>query len=176
MLFRSNVTPVNDPPVSTDDTVATNEDTTYFFNVSDFGTYSDIENDPLAKVKVTSVPSMGTLEYYNGTTWTSALYAELTPAQLTGTEQTSRLRFSPPEDAFGSPFTAFGFQVSDGTDYSTSTYMVTINVNPVNDAPVATGSAVLAGIFKNDTAGPGATVNALFSGNFIDPQIGRAHV
>jgi hypothetical protein len=164
-----NVTPVNDPPISTNDSVTSNEDAVYYFNVSDFGTYSDIENNPLAKVQITTLPSLGTLEYNNGTSWVSALNAEITPDLLTGTSATSKLRYTPPANAFGSPFTGFGFKVSDGTDYSLSSYTVTINITPVNDAPVASGSASLASVFKNDTSPPWATVSSLFSGNFSDP-------
>ncbi|MFM8396231.1 MAG: hypothetical protein ACKOAH_00260, partial [Pirellula sp.] len=164
-----NVTPVNDPPISTDDTVSSNEDALYYFNASDFGTYSDVENDTLAKVQITSLPSLGTLEYNNGTTWVSALNAEITPNLLTGDPADSKLRYTPPANAFGSPFTAFGFKVSDGALYSLSSYTVTINIAPVNDAPVATGSALLASVFKNNTSPPWATVSSLFSGTFSDP-------
>ncbi|MFN6137791.1 MAG: Calx-beta domain-containing protein, partial [Planctomycetota bacterium] len=166
------VTPVNDPPISTNDSVTSKEDAVYYFNVSDFGTYSDIENNQATvpnMIKITSLPSLGILEYNNGTSWVSALNAEITPNLLTGSSATSKLRYTPPANAFGSPFTGFGFKVSDGTDYSLSSYTVTINIAPVNDAPVASGSASLASVFKNDTSPPWATVSSLFSGNFSDP-------
>jgi hypothetical protein len=76
----------------------------------------------------------------------------------------------PPANAFGSPFTQFGFKVSDGSAYSLDSYTVTINIAPVNDAPEATGSALLASVFKNDTNPAWATVSSLFSGNFSDPR------
>ena len=56
--------------------------------------------------------------------------------------------------------------ISDGV--ATTHATVNINVTPVNDAPGATGSATLAAI-NEDTASPsGATVSALFGGNFSD--------
>jgi hypothetical protein len=45
---------------------------------------------------------------------------------------------------------------------------VTITITPVNDAPVATGSATLAAINEDTAAPAGATVSSLFSGNFSD--------
>jgi hypothetical protein len=164
-----NVTPVNDPPISTDDTVSTNEDALYYFNASDFGTYSDVEGTARAAIKITSLPSLGTLEFNNGSGWGSALDAVIAPNLLTGDPADSRLRYTPPCNAFGSPLTGFGFKVSDGTLYSLNSYTVTINIAPVNDAPVASGSASLASVFKNETSPPWATVSSLFSGNFSDP-------
>jgi hypothetical protein len=165
-----NVTPVNDPPISTGDAITSDEDALYYFNLSDFGTYSDVEGDSLAAVQITSLPSLGTLEYDNGTGWVSALGAQIAPSLLTGNSDTSKLRYMPPANAFGSPFTQFGFKVSDGSAYSLDSYTVTINIAPVNDAPEATGSALLASVFKNDTNPAWATVSSLFSGNFSDPR------
>jgi len=165
-----NVTPVNDPPISTGDVVNSVEDALYYFNLSDFGTYSDVEGDSLAAVQITSLPSLGTLEYDNGTGWVSALGAQIAPSLLTGNSGTSKLRYAPPANAFGSPLTQFGFKVSDGSAYSLDSYTVTINIAPVNDAPEATGSALLASVFKNDTNPTWATVSSLFSGNFSDPR------
>jgi len=165
-----NVTPVNDPPISTGDAITSDEDALYYFNLSDFGTYSDVEGDSLAAVQITSLPSLGTLEYDNGSGWVSALGAQIAPSLLTGNSGTSKLRYMPPANAFGSPLTQFGFKVSDGSAYSLDSYTVTINIAPVNDAPEATGSALLASVFKNDTNPTWATVSSLFSGNFSDPR------
>jgi hypothetical protein len=163
-----NVTPVNDPPISTGDAITSDEDALYYFNLSDFGTYSDVEGDSLAAVQITSLPSLGTLEYNNGSGWVSALGAQIAPSLLTGNSGTSKLRYMPPANAFGSPFTQFEFKVSDGADYSLASYTVTINIAPVNDAPEATGSALLTSVFKNDTDPAWATVSSLFSSNFSD--------
>ena len=46
--------------------------------------------------------------------------------------------------------------------------LFTLNVIPVNDAPVATGIATLAAIDEDAASPPGATVSVLFAGNFSD--------
>src|SRR5204862_487987 len=45
---------------------------------------------------------------------------------------------------------------------------VAVTINPVNDAPIASGSATLAPINENTAAPSGATVTSLFNGNFSD--------
>ena len=57
--------------------------------------------------------------------------------------------------------------VSDNHSASDSK-QVTITVNAVNDAPVASGSATLAAINEDAAAPAGATVSSLFGGNFSD--------
>jgi hypothetical protein len=57
--------------------------------------------------------------------------------------------------------------VSDSLNASDSK-QVTITISPVNDAPVASGSATLAAINEDAAAPAGATVSSLFGGNFSD--------
>ncbi|NDH94602.1 MAG: hypothetical protein EBZ13_08750, partial [Planctomycetia bacterium] len=64
------ITPANDPPTTTDDSVTTLVDTPIALQLSDFGSYADPEGDPLASIEVTSVETAGSLEYFNGTAWT----------------------------------------------------------------------------------------------------------
>ena len=130
-----NVTPVNDAPVSTDDAVTTPEDTPLVLGLDDFGSYSDVENTPIAAVKITDLGNgEGTLQWYNGSTWVAVLAGQLiSAADIEG----GNLRFVPDADENGSPYTTLEFQVSDGTDLSTESYTLTINVTPVNDAPTA---------------------------------------
>jgi T1SS-143 domain-containing protein len=45
---------------------------------------------------------------------------------------------------------------------------VTINITPVNDAPVASGAATLAAVAEDSANPPGATVASLFGANFSD--------
>nr|WP_321270807.1 retention module-containing protein [uncultured Tolumonas sp.] len=90
------VTPVNDPPVSTDDSVTTAEDVTIPLHMSDFGAYSDAtdgsEATAFAGVKITSLENNGSLQYFNGTTWTDVtLNQEISAADLAA----NNLRFVP---------------------------------------------------------------------------------
>jgi hypothetical protein len=54
------------------------------------------------------------------------------------------------------------------TAFSTVTDTVSLVVTAVNDAPIASGTATLAPIVEDAAAPVGATVTALFSGNFSD--------
>ncbi|MGM0444344.1 MAG: hypothetical protein ACQEQV_09170, partial [Fibrobacterota bacterium] len=98
----------------------------YTFASTDF-TYSDAESDPFAGIKITSVETAGDLELSGVDVAVNDVVSNV-----------ANLVFKPAADANGSPYATFGFQVYDGTDYSSSSYTMTVNVNAVNDAP--TGS------------------------------------
>ena len=55
-----------------------------------------------------------------------------------------------------------------GTPSLSDSVDVTFTVNPVNDAPVASGSASLLAIDEDNTSSVGSTVSDLFGGNFDD--------
>ncbi len=121
------VLPVNDPPTSSDITVTTNEDTPL---VIDQITGSDVEGDALTLYVTTSV-GKGTLTQADG----SAL------GSLPAAVPSGKLLFTPPADQNGSPFTTFKFKFNDGKNDS-AVYTGTINVLPVNDAPVGSDFTV----------------------------------
>ncbi|MGY0219776.1 tandem-95 repeat protein, partial [Endozoicomonadaceae bacterium StTr2] len=131
--LRVDVTPVNDAPESTDDSITTLEDTPKVLGVDDFGNYSDVENSPLAAVKITSLPTDGTLQYQNSSgQWVSVTQnQEISRADITG----GKLRFVPDANENGSNYATLKFKVSDGTDYSDNDYTLRVDVTPVNDAP-----------------------------------------
>ncbi|MEE4113372.1 MAG: PilC/PilY family type IV pilus protein [Desulfobacteraceae bacterium] len=112
-------------PTSSDHTVITNEDTDCSFTSADFE-FMDADGDTLQAVKVVTSPNLGALKI-SGTA--VAAGAEIPVANI------GNLTFTPSADANGTPYTTFSFKVSDGTNESVSTYTMTINVNPVNDAP-----------------------------------------
>ncbi|NJR32899.1 MAG: hypothetical protein HC778_09000, partial [Chamaesiphon sp. CSU_1_12] len=128
-----NVTPVNDVPTAANKTLTTDEDTAKVLTVADFG-FSDIDSgDTLQKVQITTLPTQGVLEQFNGTSWvTVASNAEITTAQIT-----AGLRFKPATNANGNNYASLGFKVSDGNAYSAAANTLTFNVNAVNDAPTA---------------------------------------
>src|SRR5215475_10011800 len=90
---------------------------------------TDVDGDPLT-ITVTGVPnaSIGTVYLSDGTTPVTSGMA-LTSAQLTG------LVFRPAADANGAAG-SFSYTVNDGNGGSDS-QTVTLNVTPVNDAPIA---------------------------------------
>jgi hypothetical protein len=116
--------------------VSAAEDTAIFLDVNDFGTFSDIDGDTLAKVKITQLETNGSLEYWNGSAWAPiVLNQEVSKAAL----DAQFLRFVPDGNENGSPYATIGFKVSDGIAYSTDSYTLTVDVTPVNDPPSLTG-------------------------------------
>ena len=123
--------PVNEAPTASHTTVSTIEDNAYTFAAADFG-FQDAD-DTLDHVKITSLPGAGTLSFDGMAIASAALPQRVTSGEL----DDDRLRYIPPADAAGHAFAIFGFKVNDGEDDSRSVYTVTIDVVPVNDAPVA---------------------------------------
>ena len=127
-------------PTGADKTVAISEDATYTFADSDFGFTDTDSGDVLAKITISSLPSAGSLKL-DGTQVT--LNQEIRASAIPG------LIFEPAPGASGSPYTTFQFKVSDGAAYSSQANTITINVNPVNDAP--TGADKTITIQENST-------------------------
>ncbi len=107
------VNPVNDAPVAAGQALATNEDTPLTDSVS----ATDVDGDPLTYA-VTSGPSHGSLM--------------LNP-------DTGVFTYTPATNFNGSD--VFTFKANDGTTDSTSA-TVSLTVNSVNDAPVASGQTL----------------------------------
>lgn len=101
---------VNDAPTVVDKSVSTNEDTSLVMSLSSLGA-SDVEGDAL-----TATVSGGV----HGTFSVSG----------------SNINYTPNADYNGSDFLTY--RAYDGTSYSSATATVSITVNAVNDAPVAT--------------------------------------
>ena len=126
-----------DPPVASDGTVTTDEDTAYTFRADEFG-FTDVDGagGSLASVKIVTAPSMGTLTL-DGTA--VAANQSVTRARI----DAGGLVFTAVENANGDGYARFTFKVSDGTEESPSTYTMTIDVTPVNDP--ATGRPSISG-------------------------------
>ncbi|MCP4965979.1 MAG: hypothetical protein GY926_12175, partial [bacterium] len=128
------ITATNDAPTATNNTVATNEDTTYTFAASDFN-YSDVDGDTLASVEITTLEAVGALQLSG---------ADVTLNQVISKADidAGNLKFVPVADANGTGYDSFGFSVNDGTVDSVSTYTMTIDVSAQNDAPTAANNTV----------------------------------
>src|SRR5213078_312365 len=92
--------------------------------------------------KVATLPGTGTL---------SVLGAAVVAGQFVtvGAIDAGRLVFAPAADANGTPYASFTFQVQDnggtangGVDLDPTPRALTVNVTPVNDAPVGTATTV----------------------------------
>mgnify|MGYP001997836427 CR=1 FL=1 len=151
------VTGVNDAPTASDNTVTTLEDTNHVFSTSEFN-FSDVDDSgALNKIKITSLENDGALQYYNGSAWVDVtLNQEITATDIGN----NKLRFVPDANENGTSYTSFGFQVSDGTDYSSSSSTMTVNVTPVNDNPVGVNDtdAVVEDATVSQTSGSGLLV------------------
>ncbi|MCB1764360.1 MAG: cadherin-like domain-containing protein, partial [Gammaproteobacteria bacterium] len=128
------VTAQNDAPTAGNNTVTTNEDTTYTFAAGDFN-FADIDGDTLASVKVTSLESAGSLKL-NGSDVT--LNQVISKADI----DAGLLTFAPAANANGNGYDSFGFSVNDGSADSASTYTMTVDVTAQNDAPTAANNTV----------------------------------
>jgi VCBS repeat-containing protein len=156
------VTAVNDAPAGTDATVTTAEDTSYTFTTSDFG-LTDPNDSPansLLAVKITTVPAAGALKD-NGATVTAGQFVLLSDIVA------GQLKFTPAANASGNGYTSFTFQVQDnggtangGINLDPTPNTITVNVTPVNDAPVLNFNPGYLKYHTGDTAvGPVSTWN-----------------
>ncbi|MCP3690031.1 MAG: tandem-95 repeat protein, partial [Gammaproteobacteria bacterium] len=149
------VTAVNDAPTAAANTVTTTEDTTYTFSASDFS-YSDIDSDTMASVKITTLESVGSLQL-SGVDVT--LNQVITKADI----DAGNLKFVPAANANGSSYDSFAFSVNDGTTDSTSSYTLTVDVTAVNDAPtfmVGDGDGIVTTDLGSNDYGRSVTVQS----------------
>jgi|GEM_PF-2237934 len=153
--FVLTVGAVNDLPSGTDNTVTTPEDTAYTFAAADFG-FTDPNDTPpntLLAVKITTLPTLGTLTNNNVTVNAGDF---IPVANING----GLLKFTPVADGFGTPYTSFTFQVQDnggGTDLDPTPNTMTINVTAVNDPPSFTIAANPPAVAQD--AGPQTVLN-----------------
>ncbi|MBV5304912.1 MAG: tandem-95 repeat protein, partial [Chlorobium sp.] len=159
----------NGAPTSSNDALTMQQSTARLLNLTDFGNYADAEGTPLAKVKITSLETAGSLEYKNASnSWVAVTaYQEITATDITA----GKLRFTPTGTATGEPYTTIGFQVSDGILYSHAHYTLTLNVSATydphpgsNDAPSSTNDSV------NVALATPRLLGLSDFGNYADPE------
>ena len=176
-----NVNAVNDPLTGSDKTVSTDEDFSYTFGEADFA-FSDVDaGATLGHVKITSLPgsNQGTLSVGD-----TPIASFSPPLQVTK-DELGTLTYTPPTNAFGAAFATFNFKVSDGTDDSDKAYTITIDVNAVNDPPVAVADnaetsediPVVIGVLENDSdVDPGTALRVVEVGFPTAPSKGTAAI
>jgi hypothetical protein len=116
-------------PTSTSSTITINEDTPRILLISDFPFTDADPLDVLVKVKITTLPTVGTLKL-------SGVDVTLNQEVLATAIAANNLVYTPALNANGTEYATIGFIVSDGTNYSASSNIITINVTAINDAPV----------------------------------------
>jgi hypothetical protein len=126
------ITPVNDPPVSSDDWINMIQNTVYTFAPADFN-YSDVEGHAWTGMRIVSLETDGDLEYNN-----TDVVANVEYAYPAGT-----LVFKPVPGTSGVPYASFTFQLKDAQGAWSQVYTMGISVHcapPVN----ATASSITA--------------------------------
>ena len=111
---------VNDPPQVKDSAKGTDENAIMSFSTADFeDNYSDIENDPLSTIRIMTVTDSvyGTLKLDD---------ADIAAMQEIDTADLGRISFVPAVNTNGS--TEFTWKGSDGTEYSSNTATMTLNI------------------------------------------------
>jgi hypothetical protein len=140
------VNPVNDPPIGTDATMVTAEDTPFVFTTASFGCTdpADTPADNLLAVEISSLPASGTLTL-GGTAVTAG--QSISRVDIAA----GSLVYTPVTDANGTGYASFTFKVQDdggvangGVDLDTVARTLTIDVTAVNDAPVGTSTSITA--------------------------------
>jgi hypothetical protein len=131
-----NVTPVNDAPVSTDDSVTTPEDTPKVLALTDFE-FTDPLDTPansLQSVIISTLPVDGILKF-NG--------VAVTVGQAITAANIGQLVYTPDANENGTNYASFTFKVVDdggtangGQDTDLVANTIMINITPVNDAPI----------------------------------------
>lgn len=129
--FKITSAAVNRAPTSANRSVRISEDVAYTFSTSDFVFSDDDSGDSLKSVLITSAPDSGQL-LFDGSSFTigSSGYS-IAKADL------GKLTFVPAANANGDGYSSFQFKVRDQADAASAASTVTIDVTPVNDAPVS---------------------------------------
>ncbi|OWP50305.1 tandem-95 repeat protein, partial [Pseudomonas nitroreducens] len=119
----------NDAPNGADKTVTLDENSSRNFSVADFG-FTDVDSgDTLSGVRIDSLPTHGTLTF-NGNA--------VTAGQVIAAADLGKLVFTPAANANGDNYASFTFSVKDSANgFDTTPNTLTLNVTPVNDAPLA---------------------------------------
>ena len=119
---------VKGAPTAADGEVTTAEDTAYTFAATDFGFVGAGATDTLSSVKITALPTLGSLTLDD-----TAVDADdsITKADI----DDSKLVFTPAANANGDGYTTFSFKLNDGTTESAAAYTMSIDVTAVNDVP-----------------------------------------
>ena len=152
----------NSPPTSSNTSM--NAFGATILSLANFGTYSDLDNNPFYSVKLGTPAPNGTLEWFNGSAWTT-----VTSNQVVTTADIEKgyLRYTP-----GAASSAtIAFTVNDGLDDSTTSYTLTVtkvsNAQTItfnNPGTKGTGSAAFASGATTDATGLQVVLTSLTPG------------
>lgn len=119
--------PRNTPPTSTDTAKYVPTTGNVILTRSDFGTYADADANAFSKVKITALPTAGTLEYLNGSNWSGVTAGSYVNVSAIDSGELRLVMNS----TSGTVDSQFKFLVNDSLSDSTSTYTLTLTVSPI---------------------------------------------
>ena len=126
---------INEVPTGTNNTISILEDGSRSFSAADFG-FLDPEGGELRSILVMNLPTGGTLEL-NG--------EPVVVPKVIEVADLPNLVYTPNSDANGADYDSFDFRVRDaGQLFSSDANTLTIDVNSVNDLPIAQDDAATA--------------------------------
>jgi hypothetical protein len=136
---------VNSAPDGTNNTITMNEDGIHYFQPEEFG-FTDLENHSLAAIRIASLPTNGLL-YYNEELVEVGDEIPVMDGEFGGSSLS--FYFTPAHDDFGDDYATFTWQARDdggtangGIDLDPTPATMTIDVNPVSDAPEGADSII----------------------------------
>ena len=150
----------NNPPTGADSTHTIAEDGSYVVAVADFGFADADAGQTLSNVRIDSLPAAGSL-LLNGVAVVAG--AVVSAAEITA----GHLVFVPVANGNGAPYANFTFSVQDSAGaFDNAPNTLTLNVTPVNDAPVAAND-ISSGLEDTPQAGNVLTNDTDVDGNAL---------
>lgn len=137
LTFRSLLS--NESPYANSSTIQTTFNNTYVFTANDFN-YGDSDGDEMSHILVTQSPNdpytgmglpppqTGTLRLGSNTVFANTQVSRLAISN-------GLFTFAPATDKLGTPLDTFDYKVHDGTELSTNTYIMSLNVIEPNQPP-----------------------------------------
>ncbi|MBU2511287.1 Ig-like domain-containing protein [bacterium] len=119
-------------PASANNTVTTTQPKDYSFSSGDFPFTGVVAGDTLAAVKITSLPSRGTLYLDSNLNTIVDSGESIAIDQVIAANDIQYLKFKPIPDENGTNYDQFTFTVSNGANYSFFPNTMTINVTAVS--------------------------------------------
>lgn len=128
-----NVPSVNDAPTSTGGILRTRKNTTKAFKSEDFGFKDADTADSLKSVVFTTLPTNGSITLNDAAI---AIGQTISISSINA----GQLKYVPPSNATGAPYTNCDYKVSDGTAQSSLTYTMYMYVSDTNSIPTSDGA------------------------------------
>lgn len=133
--FTISVDFVNTTPEARDTTITILENSEHLFKTADFS-FTDLNTaQALSKIEITAMTGEGTFYVDRDGDGTVDIEEHVAPNSEIPAADIALLKFQPEPDSNGLAYSSCDFRVHDDLSYSDSSYTITINVTPVNDAP-----------------------------------------